>query len=110
MSLTSEFGGDVEVLAAFNMNDDSFIGVLAMTDAGAFVRADGSWHSLEGNDSAFLGSKVVTVQEQFLDMFDKMDAKGAAPTTDQALSYAVDEDDEEDVPVEEPEPEVEEAE
>ena len=113
MSQTAEFGGDVEILAAFNMNDDTFIGVLAMTDAGAFVRADGQWHSLEGNDSAYLGSKVVSVQEQFLDMFDKMDEKGAAPTTDQALSYAVDEDDEEEPVVEtapEPEPEVEEAE
>lgn len=107
MSQLSEFGGDVELLAAFNMNDDTFIGVVAMSDAGAFVRADGQWHSLEGNEQAFMGSKVVTVQDQFLDLFDKMDAKGAAPTTDQALSYAVDEEDEE--PVEET-PEVEEAE
>jgi hypothetical protein len=114
MSQLSDFGGDVELLAAFNMNDDTFIGVLAMSDAGAYVRADGQWHSLEGNNQAFLGSKVVTVQEQFLDLFDKMDEKGSAPTTDQALSYAVDED-EEDEPVEEeavetPEQEVEEAE
>lgn len=94
MSLTSDFGGDVELLAAFNMNDDSFIGLLAMSDAGAFVRADGQWHSLEGNNQAFMGSKVVTVQEQFLDLFDKMDEKGVVPTTDQALRYAIDEDEE----------------
>ena len=102
MSLTADFGGDVEILAAF-AQDDTFIGVLAMSDAGAFVRADGQWVPMGENNAAYVGSKVVEVQEQFLDLFDKLDEKGNTPSTDQALSYAV-EDDEEN-----PEPEVEEA-
>ncbi len=110
MSLTSDFGGDVELLAAFNMNDDTFIGVLAMSDAGAFVRADGQWIPLGGNNAAYLGSKVVTVQEQFLDLFDKMDEKGTVPTTDQALNYAVDEEDDEPIEEEAVETEAEEVE
>jgi hypothetical protein len=112
MSLSADFGSDVDLLAAFTQ-DDTFIGVLAMSDAGAFVRADGQWIPMGENNAAYIGSKVVEVQEQFLDLFDKLDSKNSAPSTDQALSYAIDEDDEEEpeVPVEEtPEPEVEEAE
>ena len=104
MSLSDDFGGDVELLAAFQMNEESFIGLLAMSDAGSFVRADGQWHMLGENNAAFIGSRVVTVDEQFLDLFDILDKKGNTPTADQALSFAV-EDDEEN-----PKPEVEEAE
>lgn len=104
MGLSDDFGGDVELLAAFQMNEDTFIGLLAMSDAGSFVRADGQWHTLGGNNAAFIGSRVVTVDEQFLVLFDMLDKKGNTPTPEQALSYAVEDDEEE------PEAEVEEAE
>lgn len=96
MALADDFGGQAELLAAFN-SEETFMGLLASSDSGMSVRADGGWATISPSNRAFLGATIFTVDDDFLEFFDKLDSKGTEPTLKQVLSFAVaDEEPEED--------------
>lgn len=94
MALADDFGGQAELLAAFN-SEETFMGLLASSDSGMTVRADGGWHTLSPSNRFFLGATIFTVDDDFLEFFDRLDSKGTEPTLKQVLSFAVEEDEDE---------------
>ncbi len=82
---------EVELMAAFD-SDDAFVALVAMPSTGMQVRADGSWFG-PGNRHFLSGANVVTVDAEFVTLFDLLDARGATPTREQALAFAVPQDD-----------------
>jgi hypothetical protein len=93
MALADDFGGTPELLAAFNGEED-FVGLLASSDNGMSVRADNNWHTMSPSNRFFLGATIFPVDEDFLEFFDRLDSKGTEPTLKQVLSFAVEDDDE----------------
>lgn len=90
-NLSSDFGGPTQLMAAFSP-DNSFLGLLADSPAGLYVRADGSWMSLSSDNRVFSGAQVLDVDDDYLDFFDKLDQRGTEPTYDQTSSYALSDD------------------
>lgn len=93
MALSDDFGGDTQLMVAFN-GEDEFLGLLADSPAGLFGRADEHWVTVSPENRYFIGAVTYDVEDDFLEFFDKLDAKGIEPTLKQAMAYA-DKDEEE---------------
>lgn len=77
------------LLAAFD-NDEKSIGLLLSDESGMYVRGDGHWFAVTKQNTKFDGANVVEVEEDFLDLYDKLETKGTAPTYSQAEAHAKD--------------------
>lgn len=94
MALSDDFGGDTQLMAAFNEKDEC-LGLLADSPAGLFCRADDHWVTVSTENRYFIGAVLYDVEDDFLEFFDKLDAKGIEPTLKQVTAYADKEDEEE---------------
>lgn len=89
MATNEDFNGEVTYMVAYG-DDDDFIGLLIDSAAGMFARANGGWITVTGENQAFANSNILFVDEDFLEFFDKLEAKNSEPTVKQAKSYIVD--------------------
>lgn len=95
MAVSDDFGGDVQLTVAFN-SKNTFMGLLAESEAGLHARGDGRWFRVTPDNRFFIGAQVVDVDEKFLAEYDKLDAEGVEPTLEQVEPYIIsDETDEE---------------
>jgi hypothetical protein len=75
------------LMMAFDDKEDP-LGLLYTDDTGLYVRAEGQWFVITADNQEFEGAEVVDVDRDFLDFFDKLDAKGSEPTYKQTQKYA----------------------
>ena len=87
MSLDPTLDGDVmkseggAFLAISLAKDKSVIGFYALTQQGTYLRGARHWITASGPTLARLnGSKLVNMEESFIDFFDGLDAVGIDPT------------------------------
>lgn len=76
------------LMMAFDAKEEP-LGLLYGDDTGMFVRAEGQWFIITADNREFDGALVVDVDSDFLDFFDKLDAKGSDPTYKQTQKYAL---------------------
>lgn len=95
------------LMAAFD-EDESFMGLLLSAQGMLFTRDSGSWHVMPSGSRFYDGAEVVEVEQEFMDLYDKLASKGKMPTYKQAHAFEVESPDESTAEVEEtPEPEEE---
>lgn len=71
---------------AFN-DEEEPLGLVLDTDTATQVREDGRWMTLPEDSNALDGVEIVEVEDEFLDFYDKLNARGTEPTYKQTFAY-----------------------
>lgn len=76
------------LMAAFD-EDEGFKGLLLSAQNMLFTRDSGSWHVMPSASRFYDGAEVIEVEQEFMDLYDKLASKGKMPTYKQAHAFEI---------------------
>ena len=94
MALKPEHDGDItkvpgaRILVSRNKPAGEFVGLYGFCSEGTLIRYQGSWITATGVAlQKFNDTKVTHMTPEFIDVFDKLDVKGAIPSDEEIAAY-----------------------
>ena len=90
MTDTSFFSDTPTYYAAFRtFDDDGFVGILADSADGFYVREGEAWHTIGRGNTKFYGVPLFEVSDGAVDLLDSLNSKDVEPSYKQIAKYAV---------------------